>query len=193
MMAENGSQPSWLKPVVDYGPLVTFFVTYYLEDLFFATAAIMVATVVVILLSLLFTRKVPTMPLVTAIAIGIFGGLTLFLKDETFIKMKPTIVEVIIAGILFGGLSFKKLFLKNLMGSALPMTDEGWRKLTTRFAWFSIGLAILNEIVWRTQTTEIWVNFKVWGLLILTFLFIFSQMPLIQQHSLKDQSANEES
>ncbi len=193
MMAENGNQPSWLKPVVDYGPLVTFFVTYYLEDLFFATAAIMVATVVVILLSLLFTRKVPTMPLVTAIAIGIFGGLTLFLKDETFIKMKPTIVEVIIAGILFGGLSFKKLFLKNLMGSALPMTDEGWRKLTTRFAWFSIGLAILNEIVWRTQTTEIWVNFKVWGLLILTFLFIFSQMPLIQQHSLKDQSANEES
>ena len=192
-MAENGNQPSWLKPVVDYGPLVTFFVTYYLEDLFFATAAIMVATVVVILLSLLFTRKVPTMPLVTAIAIGIFGGLTLFLKDETFIKMKPTIVEVIIAGILFGGLSFKKLFLKNLMGSALPMTDEGWRKLTTRFAWFSIGLAILNEIVWRTQTTEIWVNFKVWGLLILTFLFIFSQMPLIQQHSLKDQSANGES
>ena len=193
MMAENGNQPSWLKPVVDYGPLVTFFVTYYLEDLFFATAAIMVATVVVILLSLLFTRKVPTMPLVTAIAIGIFGGLTLFLKDETFIKMKPTIVEVIIAGILFGGLSFKKLFLKNLMGSALPMTDEGWRKLTTRFAWFSIGLAILNEIVWRTQTTEIWVNFKVWGLMILTFLFIFSQMPLIQQHSLKDQSANGES
>ena len=192
-MAENGSQPSWLKPVVDYGPLVTFFVTYYLEDLFFATAAIMVATVVVILLSLLLTHKVPIMPLVTAIAIGIFGGLTLFLKDETFIKMKPTIVEVIIAGILFGGLSFKKLFLKNLMGSALPMTDEGWRKLTTRFAWFSIGLAILNEIVWRTQTTEIWVNFKVWGLLILTFLFIFSQMPLIQQHSLKDQSANEES
>ena len=193
MMEENGSQPSWLKPVVDYGPLVTFFVTYYLEDLFFATAAIMVATVAVILLSLLLTRKVPTMPLVTAIAIGIFGGLTLFLKDETFIKMKPTIVEVIIAGILFGGLSLKKLFLKKLMGSALPMTDEGWRKLTTRFAWFSIGLAILNEIVWRTQTTEIWVNFKVWGLLILTFLFIFSQMPLIQQHSLKDQSANGES
>ena len=192
-MAENGNQPSWLKPVVDYGPLVTFFVTYYLEDLFFATAAIMVATIVVILLSLLLTRKVPTMPLVTAIAIGIFGGLTLFLKDETFIKMKPTIVEVIIAVILFGGLSFKKLFLKNLMGSALPMTDEGWRKLTTRFAWFSIGLAILNEIVWRTQTTEIWVNFKVWGLMILTFLFIFSQMPLIQQHSLKDQSANGES
>ena len=193
MMAENGNQPSWLKPVVDYGPLVTFFVTYYLEDLFFATAAIMVATVMVILLSLLLTRKVPTMPLVTAIAIGIFGGLTLFLKDETFIKMKPTIVEVIIAGILFGGIVSQKLFLKKLMGSALPMTDEGWRKLTTRFAWFSIGLAILNEIVWRTQTTEIWVNFKVWGLLILTFLFIFSQMPLIQQHSLKDQSANGES
>ena len=95
------------------------------------------------------------MPLVTAIAIGIFGGLTLFLKDETFIKMKPTIVEIIIAGI-FWGIIFKKLFLKNLMGSALPMTDEGWRKLTTRFAWFSIGLAILNEIVWRTQTTEIY-------------------------------------
>ena len=191
-MAENGNQPSWLKPVVDYGPLVTFFVTYYLEDLFFATAAIMVATVVVILLSLLLTRKVPTMPLVTAIAIGIFGGLTLFLQDETFIKMKPTIVEIIIAGILFGGLFFEKLFLKNLMGSALPMTDEGWRKLTSRFAWFSIGLAILNELVWRTQTTEIWVNFKVWGLLILMFLFIFSQMPLIQRHGLKDPTENGE-
>ena len=191
MMADNGNQPPWLKPVVDYGPLVTFFVTYYLEDLFFATAAIMVATVVVIFLSFLLTHKVPTMPLVTAVAIGIFGGLTLFLKDETFIKMKPTIVEIIIAGILFGGLFFKKLFLKNLMGSALPMTDEGWRKLTSRFAWFSLGLAILNELVWRTQTTDIWVNFKVWGLMILTFLFIFSQMPLIQRHSLKDQSTNE--
>ncbi|MEK9683346.1 MAG: septation protein A [Rhodospirillaceae bacterium] len=182
-------QPSWLKPLVDYGPLITFFAAYYAKDLFFATAAIMIATVCVISLSLLFTHKVPAMPLVTAIAVGIFGGLTLFLKDETFIKMKPTIVEVLIAAILLGGLFFKKLFLKSLIGNALPMIDEGWQKLTSRFAYFSLGLAILNEIVWRTQSTEVWVNFKVWGLMVLTFVFILAQMPLIQRYGVEKNSA----
>ncbi len=185
-MAEPQKQPTWLKPLIDFGPLVVFFAAYYLKDLFFATAAIMAATAIVIVLSLTVTRKVPAMPLVTAVAVGVFGGLTLILQDETFIKMKPTIVEVIIAAILFGGLFFNKLFLKSLMGSALPMEDEGWRKLTSRFAWFSLGLAVLNEAIWRTQTTELWVNFKVWGLMILSFIFILSQMPMMQRHAIAE-------
>ena len=179
------NQPAWLKPIVDFGPLIVFFSAYYLKDLFFATAAIMVATIIVITLSLFVTHKIPTMPLVTAVTISIFGGLTLFLQDETFIKMKPTIVEILIAAILLFGLRFKKLFLKSLMGSAVPMNDDGWRKLSLRFSCFSLLLALLNEIVWRTQTTEIWVNFKVWGLLILTFIFIVSQLPMMHRFAIR--------
>jgi len=184
-MPNTKNQPAWLKPLVDFGPLIVFFSAYYLKDLFFATAAIIIATITVILLSLCITRKVPTMPLVTAAAISIFGGLTLFLQDETFIKMKPTIVEILIAVILLVGLRFKKIFLKSLMGSAVLMNDDGWRKLSLRFSVFSLALAFLNEIVWRTQTTEIWVNFKVWGLLILTFVFIVSQLPMMRRFAIE--------
>lgn len=186
-MQNMKNQPAWLKPVVDFGPLIVFFSAYYLKDLFFATAAIMVATVIVVIVSVFVTHKIPTMPLVTAVAIGIFGGLTLFLQDETFIKMKPTIVEILIAAILLIGIRFKKLFLKYLMGSAVPMNDEGWRKLSLRFSYFSLVLALLNEIVWRTQTTEIWVHFKVWGLLILTCIFIVFQLPMMRRFAIENE------
>lgn len=185
-MSDSKNQPGWLKHVIDIGPIAVFFGAYMVEDLLFATAALMVATAAVVVLSLIVVRTVPMMPLVTAVIVGIFGGLTLILKDDTFIKMKPTIVEVLFALILFGGLAFKRPLLKPLMGAAWPMTDEGWVTLTKRFAWFFLSLAALNEIVWRTQSTDFWVTFKVFGLMALTFVFILTQIPLMQRHAVEE-------
>jgi len=126
------------------------------------------------------------MPLITAAVVGIFGGLTIYLEDETFIKMKPTIVQVAFGAILLTGLAFGRSFLKNLMGSAWAMDDEGWRKLTFRFGLFFLVMAALNEAVWRTQSTDFWVNFKVFGIIGLTLVFAMSQAPLISRHQLED-------
>ena len=126
------------------------------------------------------------MPLITAGIIGIFGGLTLWLQDETFIKMKPTIIQLFIATILIGGLKVNRLILKSLLKSGFHMTDEGWRVLTVRFALFFLLSAIINEVVWRTQSTELWVNFKVFGLTGLTFIFIITQLPMMKRFALED-------
>jgi len=190
-MPNKKTEPAWLKPVVDYVPLAVFFAAYLFapktEDsssLLTATAALMVATAIALVISLIVARRVPMMPLITAVIVGIFGGLTLWLQDETFIKMKPTIVEALFSLILFGGLFFKKPLLKPLMSSAWPMDDTGWQKLTIRFAWFFASMAVLNEIVWRTQSTDFWVSFKVFGLIILTLLFAVAQARLMQRHAL---------
>lgn len=171
--------PPWLKPAVDYGPLVAFFAAYWLGDLFIATAAIMIATTIAIILSLAVERRMPVMPVVTAAIVLVFGGLTLWLNDERFIKMKPTLVQALFAVILFGGLLIRKPLLKPLMQSAWQLTDEGWTTLTMRFAIFFAVMAVLNEIVWRTMSTDIWVNFKIFGILLLTFVFTAFQVPLI--------------
>ena len=189
-MPNKNTEPSWLKPTVDYVPLAVFFAAYLFapktndgSSLLTATAALMVATAIALVISLIVARRVPMMPLITAVIVGIFGGLTLWLQDETFIKMKPTIVEALFSLILFGGLFFKKPLLKPLMSSAWPMDDTGWHKLTIRFAWFFAAMAVLNEIVWRTQSTDFWVSFKVFGLMILTLLFAVAQAPLMQRHA----------
>lgn len=189
-MTDKKAEPAWLKPVVDYVPLAVFFAAYLFApktndstSLLTATAALMIATVIALIISLIVARRVPMMPLITAIIVGIFGGLTLWLKDDTFIKMKPTIVESLFSLILFGGLLFKKPLLKPLMSSAWPMDDTGWYKLTFRFAWFFASMAVLNEIVWRTQSTDFWVTFKVFGLMILTLLFAVAQARLMQRHA----------
>jgi intracellular septation protein len=173
---------SWVKPVVDYGPLALFFAVYYFRGLMPATAVLMGATAVVLLFVLLTEKRVPLMPLITAIVVGVFGGITLWLADETFIKMKPTIVNALIAAVLIGGLVFDKPLLKPLMGTAWQMTEIGWRVLTRRFAVFFLCLAVLNEIVWRTQSTDFWVTFKVFGLIGLTFLFALAQVPLLNRY-----------
>lgn len=178
--------PAWLKPTVDYAPLVVFFTAYMLRDLMWATGALMATTVVGLALSLAIARRVPVMPLVTAVVVGIFGGLTLWLQDETFIKMKPTIVEALFALVLLGGLAVGRPLLKPLMGSAWPMDDVGWRRLTFRFAIFFAAVAVLNEIVWRTQTTDMWVTFKVFGIMGLTLVFAVAQAPLLKRHALPD-------
>ncbi|HMA16713.1 MAG TPA: septation protein A [Kiloniellaceae bacterium] len=179
--------PAWLRPLVDYGPLAAFFAVYWLADLLAATVAIMAATGVALVLAFVFERRVPPMPLVTAAIVGVFGGLTLWLNDETFIKMKPTIVQLIFAAVLLGGLAFKKPLLKPLLGTAWPLDDAGWHKLTLRFALFFLVMAALNEAVWRTQSTDFWVTFKVFGILALTFVFVASQVFFMRAHMQHDE------
>jgi intracellular septation protein len=156
-----------------------------MADLFFATAAIMIAAALALALSYIVERRFPLMPLITAGIVGVFGGLTLWLQDETFIKMKPTIIQAIFGTVLISGLLAKRLFLKSVMGAAWHITDEGWRVLTVRFSFFFFLLAALNEIVWRTQSTAIWVNFKVFGLVGLTIVFVLTQFPLLKRYAIE--------
>ena len=135
-MSEEKISPAWVKPTTEYGPLAVFFLTYWKWDLLTATGWLMGATVIGLALSYGYTRRIPMMPLITAIIVGIFGGLTLWLQDETFIKMKPTIVEALFSVILFGGLAFNRPLLKPLLGHAWPMEDRGWYLLSMRFAIF---------------------------------------------------------
>ena len=185
-MWETKSVRRWLGPLVDYGPSVIFFVAYYMTNLFIATASIMVATILALIFSYVVERRIPIIPLTTAGIIGIFGGLTLWLNDETFIKMKPTIIQIIFGLILVGGLLVKRLLLKSLMGSTWQMTDEGWRVLTLRFSFFFFLSATLNEAIWRTQSTDFWVNFKVFGFLGLTIVFIVTQLPLLKRFAIEE-------
>ena len=183
LMDTQHSSPNWLKPSVEYGPIIVFFVAYYTGDLFTATAAIMAATAIAISVSYIYERKVPMMPLLTAIVIGVFGGLTLWLKDDMFIKMKPTIIQAIFGLVLLVGLVSGKLFLKSVMGQMWKINDLAWRTLTVRFSCYFFAMAIINELVWRTQSTDFWVNFKVFGLMGLTFVFIISQIGFIQRNT----------
>lgn len=176
--------PRWLAPLTDYGPLAVFFAAYMLADLMLATAALMAATVVALGLSYGIARRVPVMAVVTAVIVGIFGGLTLLLQDETFIKMKPTIVQLIFAAVLLAGLALGRRPLKAVMGRALQLDDDGWRILSLRFALFFIAMAALNELVWRTQSESFWVSFKVFGLAGITVAFTLAQMPLIGRHQI---------
>lgn len=182
--------PAWLRPTVDYGPLAVFFAAYVLEGLMMATAALMVATVLVLGLSMGLQRTVPRLPLITAGIVGVFGGLTLALNDPAFIKMKPTIVQALFAVVLLGGLAFGRPLLKPVLGMAMPwtITDRGWRQLSLRWGLFFAAMAVVNEIVWRTQTTDVWVSFKVFGFLGLTILFALAQMPLMSREKVEEEA-----
>ena len=177
---------AWVKPLSDYGPIVVFFGAYLGWNLLVATAALMATTAVALALSLIVNKRVPLMPLITAGVVGVFGGLTLALNDDTFIKLKPTIVQTLIAGVLLGGLLFDKTLLKPVMGTAWPMDDAGWRKLTRNFGFFFLAMAVANEIVWRTQTTDFWVTFKVFGIMALTFAFSMTQIPILNRHRVEE-------
>lgn len=177
--------PKGLKFLVDFGPLILFFIVFKTSGLMPATAALIVATIALLALNYAITRHIALMPLITAIIVAIFGGLTLWLDDERFVKLKPTIVQALFALILFGGLLLKKPTLQYVLGEALKMTDDGWRQLTWRFALFFTAMAILNEIVWRSVSTELWVDFKVFGIVGLTMLFSVCQMPLMKRHMIE--------
>jgi intracellular septation protein len=193
-----------LKLVLDLGPLVLFFLANSRPALFLplvspilpadiaagertgifvATAVFMVAIVIAFVVSYVLTRHLPVMPLVTAIIVLVFGSLTLVLHDELFIKLKPTIIYLLFGAVLLGGLAFGKPLLGVVFDSVFHLTDEGWRKLTLRWALFFFALALLNEIVWRTQTTDVWVSFKVFGVVPLTFLFGALQYPLLTKYA----------
>ena len=161
------------------------------EPIFLATAAFMVAITVSLTVSLWLTKRLPIMPLVSGVVVLVFGALTLWLHDELFIKLKPTIVNCLFGAILLGGLYFGKALLGYVFDSAFKLTDEGWQKLTFRWGVFFFVLAAINEIVWRNFSTDFWVNFKVFGVMPITLLFTMSQLPLIQKHAIMDESEKE--
>jgi intracellular septation protein len=179
-----------LKLALDIGPLILFFAANARFGIYAATASFMVAIVVALGVSYALTRHLPVMPLVTAVLVLIFGGLTLVLHDELFIKVKPTIIYLLFAGALLGGLAFRKPLLGMVFDSVFNLTEEGWRKLTLRWAVFFLVLAVLNEIVWRTQTTDFWVSFKLFGVVPLTMLFGALQVPLLNKYEVKTDNAS---
>ena len=174
------------KLLIDIGPLAVFFIFYSRSDLKSAIIPFMIATIIAVLFSYIMEKKIPVMPTVGAFIILIFGGLTIYFDNEVFFKMKPTIINLLFALILYGGMIVKKPLLKFLLGAAIKLEDEGWKILTQRWISFFIALAILNEIVWRTQSTDIWVNFKVFGILPITFIFTMTQFPLIKKYQIED-------
>jgi intracellular septation protein len=177
-----------IKFALDLGPLVVFFASYYAFGIFPATGVFMAATIAAAATSYALVRTVSPLMIFSAVVVMVFGGLTLWLKDETFIKMKPTIYYVTVSGILFGGLAFGRLVIKDVMDVAMRLTDEGWRLFTVRIGLFFLFMAVLNEAVWRNFSTDTWLWLKVWGFLPLSFLFFASQMPLLLRHEIKDAS-----
>jgi len=185
-MEQSNTAPRWLKPTCDFGPLVIFFAAYKFGDLMTATGALMVATLLAIGATYFYERRLPMMPMITAGLVIVFGGLTLWLQDPSFIKIKPTIVNALFSAVLIGGLVFKKPLLKYVLGQVLPLTETGWRKLSLRWALFFAMTAVLNEAVWRTQSEEFWVNFKVFGLIGLAIAFALAQVPMMNRYRLAE-------
>ncbi|MBB4122774.1 septation protein A [Martelella radicis] len=199
LTTEQKEEP-FLKLVFELGPLMIFFfanlrgewlmrtfpaLAAFGTPLLVATALFMAATVISLVASRIFMGKVPIMPLVSGVVVLVFGALSIWLQDETFIKMKPTIVNGLFAAVLLGGLVFGRSLLGYVFHSAFRLDDEGWRKLTLRWGLFFIFLAIINEVVWRNFSDDVWVNFKVWATMPITIAFTLAQMPLIMRHSVE--------
>ena len=174
------------KIIIDIGPLAIFFIFYTRGNLQSAILPFMIATVIAVLFSYIIDKKIPIMPTVGAAIILVFGGMTIYFDNEVFFKMKPTIINFLFAIVLYGGQILNKSLLKYLLGSALKLQDEGWKILTKRWIGFFIALAILNELIWRTQSTDLWVNFKVFGILPITFIFTMTQFSLIKKYHIED-------
>ena len=177
---------SLYKLLIDIGPLAVFFIFYTRSGLQASILPFMVATVIAVLFSYILEKKIPIMPTVGSAIVLLFGGLTIYFDNDVFFKMKPTIINVLFAVILYGGILINKPLLKYLLGAALRLEETGWKILTQRWIGFFIALAILNEIVWRTQSTDVWVNFKVFGILPITFIFTMTQFPLIKKYQIED-------
>jgi len=185
--------PPGLKLALDFGPLVVFFLGYRFGGLILPNAGLMVATgglIAATLFSLAaeywLERKLAVMPLITASVVTVFGGLSLYLQNDLFIKMKPTILNTLFALILLAGNFYGKPMLKYLLGTAVNMDDEGWKKLSGRWGLYFLFLAGLNESVWRNFSTDFWVDFKVFGMFSLSFLFTLSQIPLMKRHMIHE-------
>ncbi|WGD29057.1 septation protein A [Ancylobacter sp. WKF20] len=175
-----------LKFALELGPLVVFFIANGRAGIYVATGAFMVATFAALLVMWLIARKIAVMPLVSAVVVLVFGTLTLWLQDDHFIKMKPTIVNALFGGLLLGGLIFRKPLLPYVLGDVFQLTPEGWHKLTIRWGVFFLVMAVLNEVVWRSVSTDTWVAFKTFGYLPLTLVFAMAQVPLMTAHAAND-------
>jgi len=182
---EKSAPHPLFKLATEVGPLLVFFAANAKFGLFAATAAFMVAVIAAIIASYVVNRHVPLMAVVTAVIVMVFGGLTLVLHDETFIKMKPTIVYALFGGTLAVGLAMGRSFIAVMFDQVFNLTPVGWRLLTIRWTLFFIAMAVLNEIVWRTQSTDFWVAFKAFGAIPITALFALAQMPLIKRHQIE--------
>ena len=180
---------SFLKFVTDIGPLAIFFYFYYMNDknLKIAIPPLIVATIISVLVVWIIEKKVPLIPLISGILISLFGGLTIYFDNPIFIYMKPTIINILFALALFFGKYFtKEPILKKILGKSITLSDIGWVILNKRWMYFFFGLALLNEFVWRTQSEEFWVNFKVWGMLPITIIFTAFQIGLINKYKLNE-------
>lgn len=211
-VAPERAPTPWLKLTLELGPLFLFFfanarpklfapfaehvlpphlLTGANAGLFTATAVLIPAVIIALIVSYLRTKRLPTMPLITAVLVVVFGALTLYFQDPRFIKMKPTILYAAFGAALVGGLMFNKPILRIILDNAMPLTERGWQILTLRWAIFFFALAIVNELVWRTQSTNIWVAFKFPGTVIIIFLFTISQVPFMLRHELKEEGVQE--
>ena len=180
---------SFLKFITDFGPLIIFFYYYYDsgKDLKVAIPPFIIATIIALLIVWILEKKIPKMPLVGGILITLFGGLTIYFNNPVFIYIKPTIINILFGlALIFGRYFTNEPVLKKLMSKSISLTDEGWEILNKRWIYFFFALAILNEAVWRTQSEEFWVNFKVWGLLPITFIFTAFQIGLINKHKINE-------
>ena len=175
-----------LKTLLEFGPLVAFFAANWWGGIFIATMAIMIVTPITLAINWFITRELAVMPLVTLAFVAIFGGMTLYLQDETFIKIKVTIINTLFAVILLGGIAMKKPLLKFVFGQAMNLDETGWKKITINWGLFFLALALINELVWRNVSTDTWVSFKTFGILPLTFVFAITQLPLMQRHMIED-------
>ncbi len=201
-MSEKPAPPNpLLKIALEFGPLAVFFfanargekliaaypaLAVFDKPIFLATAVFMVASTVALAISWVLTRRLAVFPLATGIIVLVFGGLTLWLNNDTFIKLKPTIVHCLFGTTLLVGLAFGKSLLGYVFDGAINLTEQGWRQLTLRWAAFFFFLAALNELVWRTQTTDFWVAFKVWGFLPITLVFTMMQLPFMMRHMIPE-------
>lgn len=176
--------PQLKRSLVDFGPLLLFFVAYRLFGFYVATATVMVAAVAAVGMGYVFDRTLHPVPLMTAAIMLIFGGLTLYFNDNTFFKMKPTMIYGVFAALLLGGLAFKQALIKYIFEAAIRLDDKAWRTLSARFAGFCIGMAVLNELIRRYFSDDIWVNFHVFGAIALTLLFSLSQVPFLLRHQI---------
>ena len=196
-MTKPNASPGF-RLALDYGPLVAFFAVNFLAPgpalarIMAATIAFMVAMVIAVSLSWIKTRHVSPMLWVSAVLVLVFGGLTLYFHDERFIKMKPTFVYATFAAVLGFGLATGRPLLQGLLGSAYPgLTERGWRKLTINWTLFFVGMAVLNEAVWRSTSTDFWVSFKIWGAIPLTFLFALANIPMLLRNGLSTGEAKD--
>jgi intracellular septation protein len=174
--------PQIRRLALDLGPLLIFFAGFKYLGIFGATAAFMAAVLAALAIGYILEKRISPMPLFTAVLVVIFGGLTLYLKNDVFIKMKPTVLYGFFGAVLLGGLVFNRLFIKYVFAQAFELDEPGWKKLTVRWGLFFLCLAAINESVWRATSTATWVSFKVWGIIPLIFLFALAQTPLVIKH-----------